>query len=67
MLVLIMLNKFYRFLSTKVEFVTHGRDLKDYDAIVVVGEKGVSDQRVLPRFQALNAAIQSLAQVCRTD
>ncbi|XP_055337635.1 putative aminopeptidase W07G4.4 [Paramacrobiotus metropolitanus] len=51
------------FLSTKTEFIADGRNLSEYDALIVVGEKGVGDQRALPRFQSVNTAIRNITEV----
>lgn len=53
-----------RFVHTKLEFISDGRSLKEYDSLVVVGEKLIADPRLLPRFQAANVAIKAQLEVC---
>lgn len=51
------------FLNTKVEFFADGRSLSDYDTLVVVGEKHVTDSRVLPRFDIVNSLLKEITEV----
>ncbi|OQV26212.1 putative aminopeptidase W07G4.4 [Hypsibius exemplaris] len=47
------------FLNSKVEFISDSLRFEEYDSLVVVGEKFVTDERVLPRFQLLNIALKA--------
>ena len=50
-------------MNTKVEFIADGRSLSEYDTLVVVGEKHVTDSRVLPRFDVVNSLLKEAAEV----
>ena len=50
-------------MNTKVEFIADGRSLSEYDTLVVVGEKQITDSRVLPRFDVVNSLLKEAAEV----
>lgn len=54
------------FLNTKVEFIADGRSLSEYDTLVVVGEKQITDSRVLPRFDVVNSLLKEAAEIDAT-